>query len=433
MKNRKRIQPQAGMGRREFLKATLATGAALAAPMVFVRNASAQERVLKVVHWKHFVPDYDKYFDVFAKEFGESHKCKVEVDYVATPDLPTAIAADISRSGGHDVFHLNGTGAWLYDNVLVDVTDVAMKLDKEFGGWIPQARDIAVVRGKWLSVPHWFMSFPWIINRGYFHDVGEDYTDKTTWHDIVRIGAKLKKAGHPIGIPISQTPDSNDNLFPTMLSFKATMFDKNGNVSFAKKEIVEVLKFGESLFKETMTDEVLSWDDTSNNRFIASGKGSMICNPISAYRTAAKDQPDVYKNLAIVKPPIGVSGIRVGGARTMSYGIYNFSKVQDLAKEFLYAMNREGLKGMEASTGYNHPYLKAFQKKPMPVIGNEPKLELLQDYQDYVKFIGSPGPMTKTATSMYAKFIVPTMFAEVVKGKAPRTAMEEAEAKMRAV
>jgi hypothetical protein len=41
--------------------------------------------------------------------------------------------------------------------------------------------------------------------------------------------------------------------------------------------------------------------------------------------------------------------------------------------------------------------------------------------------------MTKTATSMYAKFIVPTMFAEVVKGKAPRTAMEEAEAKMRAV
>jgi len=433
MKNRKRNQPQSGMGRREFLKATLATGAALAAPMVFVRSASAQERVLKVVHWKHFVPDYDKYFDVFAKDFGDTHKCKVEVDYVATPDLPTAIAADISRSGGHDVFHLNGTGAWLYDNVLVDVTDVAMKLDKEFGGWIPQARDIAVVRGKWLSVPHWFMSFPWIINRGYFNDVGEDYTDKTTWQDIVRIGAKLKKAGHPIGIPISQTPDSNDNLFPTMLSFKATMFDKNGNVAFAKKEIVEVLKFGEALFRETMTDEVLSWDDTSNNRFIASGKGSMICNPISAYRTAAKDQPDVYKNLAIVKPPIGVSGIRVGGARTMSYGIYNFSKVQDLAKEFLYAMNREGLKGMEASTGYNHPYLKAFQKKPMPVIGHEPKLELLQDYQDYVKFIGSPGPMTKTATSMYAKFIVPTMFAEVVKGKAPRTAMEEAEAKMRAV
>jgi hypothetical protein len=39
------------------------------------------------------VPDYDKYFDVFAKEFGEKNKCKVEADYVATPDLPTAITA----------------------------------------------------------------------------------------------------------------------------------------------------------------------------------------------------------------------------------------------------------------------------------------------------------------------------------------------------
>ena len=58
----------------------------------------------------------------------------------------------------------------------------------------------------------------------------------------------------------------------------------------------------------------------------------------------------------------------------MSYGIYNFSKVQDLGKEFLYTMNKESLRGMEASTGYNHPYLRAFQKKPMPVIGHEPKL-----------------------------------------------------------
>ena len=44
-----------------------------------------------------------------------------------------------------------------------------------------------------------------------------------------------------------------------------------------------------------MTDEVLSWDDSSNNRFIASGKGAVVCNPISAYRTSAKDNPDVYR------------------------------------------------------------------------------------------------------------------------------------------
>ena len=58
----------------------------------------------------------------------------------------------------------------------------------------------------------------------------------------------------------------------------------------------------------------------------------------------------------------------------MSYGIYKFSQVQDLAKEFLYAMNAAGLQGMEASTGYNHPFLKAFLKKPMAaaVLGSIP-------------------------------------------------------------
>ena len=423
------------VGRRDFLKLSLAAGIGLAAPTIFTRKASAQtaERTLKIVQWKHFVPDYDKYFDIFAKEFGEKHNAKVEVDYVGTADLPTAIAADISRGGGHDIFHLNGTGAWLYDKVLVDVSDIANRLSKEFGGYLREAPSIGVVQGKWLAIPSWYISYPYIINSGYFKEVGEQYTDKTSYEDLLRIGAKLKKAGHPVGIPFSQTPDSNDNLLPFMWAYKAYMFDKDGNISFHKKEIVDALKLGSELFNQTMTDEVLSWDDSSNNRFIASGKGAVVCNPISAYRTAAKDNPDVYRNLEIVKTPLGAGGLRINYGRTMSYGIYNFSKVQDLAKEFLYAMNKEGLRGMEASTGYNHPFLDALYKKPMPVIGHEPKLEVLQDFHKDVHFVGFPGPMTKTATAMYAKFIVPTMFAEVAKGKNPRAAMEDAEKKLRAI
>src|SRR6476620_1917217 len=179
MKDRRKNRDGKGLGRREFLKVSLAAGASLAAPMIFTRHASAQEeRVLKIVQWKHFVPDYDKWFDTFAKEFGEKNKCKVEVDYVATADLPTAIAADISRRGGHDVFHLNGTGAWLYDNVSVVVVSFKNKHGREFGGWIPGASGIAEVRGKWLCIPHWFIRYPFIIHRGYFKQVGADYNDK---------------------------------------------------------------------------------------------------------------------------------------------------------------------------------------------------------------------------------------------------------------
>ncbi|MFL5310360.1 MAG: ABC transporter substrate-binding protein [Myxococcales bacterium] len=422
------------LGRRSVLKGLAAGTAAAALPTILMRKASAQqEKTLRIVQWKHFVPDYDRWFTQFAQQFGEKNKCTVQVDYVATPDLPTAIAADISRGGGHDVFHLNGTGAWLYEQVLVDVSDVATKLEKEHGPWIKESTSIGQVKGKWLAIPSWYISYPLIINSGYFKEAGETYTEKTTWQELIKSGAKLKKAAHPFGIPVSNTPDANDDLLPWMWSFDATTFDKDGKVAFKRKEIVEWLRHAKEFYEQTMTEEVLGWDDSSNNRFIASGKGSMVCNPISAYRTAAKDNPDVFKNLAVVKTPLGPKG-RFNGARTMSYGIYNFSKVQDLAKEFLAAMDGpEFLKGFEASTGYNHPFLRAFLKKPMPVIGNEPKLQLLQDFQEDVHFIGYPGPMTKTATSMYAKFIMPTMLAEVCKGKNPRQAMEEAEQKLRGV
>jgi multiple sugar transport system substrate-binding protein len=425
---------QRKLGRRRVLKGLAAGTAAAAVPTILLRKASAQqERTLRIVQWKHFVPDYDRWFTTFAQQFGEKNKCTVQVDYVATPDLPTAIAADISRGGGHDVFHLNGVGAWLYDQVLVDVSDVATRLEKEYGPWIKESESIGKVRGKWLAIPSWYISYPLIINTAYFKQVGETYTDKTTWQDLIKIGAKLKKAGHPFGIPVSNTPDSNDDLLPWMWAFDALTFDKDGKVSFKRKEIVEWLRHAKEFYDQTMTEEVLGWDDSSNNRFIASGKGSMICNPISAYRTAAKDNPETFKNLIITKTPLGPKG-RFNGARTMSYGVYNFCKVQDLAKEFLYAMDGpDFLKGFEASTGYNHPFLRAFLKKPMPVIGHEPKLELLQDFQEDVHFIGYPGPMTKTATSMYAKFIMPTMLAEVCKGKNPRQAMEEAEQKLRGV
>jgi len=313
------------------------------------------------------------------------------------------------------------------------VSDVATRLEKEYGPWIKESTSIGQVKGKWLAIPSWYISYPLIINSGYFKEAGAEYTDKTTWQDLVKIGAKLKKAGHPFGIPVANTPDANDDLLPWMWSFDALTFDKDGKVAFKRKEVVEWLRHAKEFYEQTMTEEVLGWDDSSNNRFIASGKGSMICNPISAYRTAAKDNPDVFKSLSVVKTPLGPKG-RFNGARTMSYGIYNFSKVQDLAKEFLSAMDGpEFLKGFEASTGYNHPFLRGFLKKPMPVIGNEPKLQLLQDFQEDVHFIGYPGPMTKTATSMYAKFIMPTMLAEVCKGKNPRQAMEEAEQKLRGV
>ena len=48
---------------------------------------------------------------------------------------------------------------------------------------------------------------------------------------------------------------------------------------------------------------------------------------------------------------------------------------------------------MIASTGYNMPFLNDIAKKPMPVIGADPKLQVLQDFPKIVAFFGYPGPV----------------------------------------
>jgi multiple sugar transport system substrate-binding protein len=66
------------IGRRTILKGGLAAAAAAAVPTILIRKASAQqENTLKIVQWKHFVPDYDRWFSQFVQEFGEKHKAKV--------------------------------------------------------------------------------------------------------------------------------------------------------------------------------------------------------------------------------------------------------------------------------------------------------------------------------------------------------------------
>ena len=217
------------------------------------------------------------------------------------------------------------------------------------------------MKGKWLAIPHWYIRYPWIVNRGYLNEVKEDYNNKTTYEDILRIGAKLKKAG-PHRHPVLADPGRQRRPLPHHGRLQGVPVRQGGEHLLRREGNRRGPEVGLQPVQGLHDRRGPQLGRPSNNRFIASGKGSS-CNPISASRTAAKDNPDVYKNLEIKPPPLGPAG-RVGGARTMSYGIYKFSQVQDLAKEFLYAMNAAGLQGMEASTGYNHPSSRRSSRSP---------------------------------------------------------------------
>src|SRR4051794_39270304 len=107
----RRTSRHASVTRRRFLKDTgITVAAASAAPMLsapFVSSAFAQTKSLSIVQWSHFVPEYDKWFDNFAKDWGSKNGLNVSVDHIPVGNIAARAAAEASAQSGHDLFGWN--------------------------------------------------------------------------------------------------------------------------------------------------------------------------------------------------------------------------------------------------------------------------------------------------------------------------------------
>ena len=283
--------------RRRFLKETgLTLAAATAAPAIsapFVSRALADTKSLSIVQWSHFVPDYDKWFDNFAKDWGEKNKISVTVDHIPVQNVAARAAAEASAGSGHDLFGWNGSGgAHLYRKFLVDVTSLVEATEKKYGKVSTIGRQIGYNQDDktWSAFPDFYINFPAMYRKSMWDEIG---MKPDTWDNVRIGGAKLKAKGHPVGISLGHSNDPNTTWRGLLWSFGGALQDEAGKkIVLDSKETIEAVKFVAALYKEAMTPEVLSWDDSSNNRYLASGIGSMIINPISAYRTFQKSNPE---------------------------------------------------------------------------------------------------------------------------------------------
>src|SRR4029078_8798643 len=115
--------------------------------------------------------------------------------------------------------------------------------------------------------------------------------------------------------------------------------------------------------RRAMRGEVRSWDDSSNNRYLASGVGSMIINPISAYRTYQKANKKGADGAFVLSPPKGAVRQIMGGASEF-YGVWKFAKNREGAIEFLKSYADHWPEAFKASEGDNNPCLRTLVAKP---------------------------------------------------------------------
>src|SRR5579863_6268345 len=405
--------------RRNFLKdSTFAAGAAGLAPLIsapFVSRALADNKSLSIVQWAHFVPDYDTWFDKFAKDWGDKNKIAVTVDHIPVQNVPARAAAEVSGQSGHDLFGFNGSGgAHLYRKFFINLADLVKETEKKFGAVTTIGKQLGYNAddGSWSAFPDFYINFPGMYQKSLWDGIG---MKPDTWDNVRIGGAKLKAKGKPVGISLGHSNDPSTTWRGLLWSYGASIQDEAGKkIVLDSKEAVEAVKAAAALYKEAMTSDVLSWNDSSNNQYIDSGVGSYIINPISAYRTAQKLNKKLADDIHIIKPPKGPVK-QIMGAASEFYGIWKFAKNKEAAFEFLRHYSANWPEAFKASEGYNNPCFAGLVPKPMPILSNDPtstphdKLSILQDSDQWSAIPGYPGPATPAMDEIYYSFILNDM------------------------
>jgi len=401
----------------------VAVGLAPAVSAPFVSHAFAQSKTLTILQWSHFVPAFDTWFDKFAQDWGTKNGISVTVDHIPEQNIAARAAAEVAAGAGHDLFMWNGAGGpHLYRKYLIDMTKLVEGVEQKYGKVSVIGRQIAYNADDktWSAYPDYYINNPGMYRKSLWDEIG---MLPTTWDDVRIGGAKLKAKGHPVGLSLARSNDPNLAWRGVLWSYGGSVQDQSGkHVTLNSKETLEAVKFVKALYTEAMNDQVLSWDDAGNNKYIDSGVGSYIVNPISAYRSAQQINPKLADDIFVMDPPKGPVRVLVGAASN-SYGIWKFAKNQEAATEFLKYYADHWVDAFKASTGYNMPIFANIVPKPMPILSDDPtshpptKLAVLQDSDKWSAVAGWPGPSWAATDEVYNDFIICDMMTKAATGQ----------------
>ena len=202
---------------------------------------------------------------------------------------------------------------------------------------------------------------------------------------------------------------------------------------------MEAVKVATAIFKAGMDDEVFGWDTQSNNRLLASGRGSFIVNGVSAIRAIEVQDPALASKIGLGPTPGGPAGARAPYIMGV-YVVWRFSRKADLARQFL----------VDLALGYREAFLRSdFYKMPpfpgaAPDLGDllvkdvraEPpgKYGVLIDASAWSTNLGHPGHANAAVGEVLNRHLIPKMFAAAARGeRTPEQAVAEAEAEMRPI
>jgi len=410
--------------RRRFIKqaGAMALTPALA-PQLMGTAQAAPRKSLKIMQWNHFVPAFDEWFNkVFIKQWGEKNDTDVVVTNVAMTSIESRAAAELSKKQGHDLCMFLSPPA-SYEDHVIDHRDIYAECERKYG----KPLDIATrstynpVTKKYYGFSDSYVPDPVNYRKDLWDDVG---VTPSSWQDILDGGRKIKKKhGIPVGIGMSNELDSSMALRSLLTAFGASEQTADGRPSLKSAAALDALKYAKALYTETMTDEIFSWDASSNNRLMLAGKGSLTLNAISITRTGESEKISIADKILLKMPAQGPAA-QLGVMHLMNaYVIWKFAKNIDGAKKFLVDLAGESRNAFLASGFYNFPTFPQLVPDLEKLISNDPKgtppdkYKIFSDAAKWTVNVGYPGYSNPAIDEIWKSWLIPRMFADAASGR----------------
>ena len=426
--------PQGGeraISRRRFIGVTAGATAALSFG-TFIRSGLGAAKV-NVLTWSNTLPAMDDVLREQAKQYTKEKGVEVSFEFINQTDLPTKTAAAVESGAGPDIITLWSDGPHLHAKALIDMDDVTGSLGKELKGWTNIAKDIAVVGKNWKSVPWGIIPICMTYRTDWCKEVG--YTKfPDTYGEMLVMCKKLKEKGHPSGFALGRAiGDGNQSHYPILWAFGGAEVKKDGKtVDINSPGTAKAVDYLRQLFKEGQTEDVLSWDDSSNNRAFLAEQVGVTANAASIYWAEKKNAPqlrDVTDHALFPKGPAG----RFGYSTAISLGVFKFSKSQKESKAFIKWMlePKQYSAWMGIGEGMMAGLLNFYEDDP--VWKKDPKLEVVRQIPKYVRMPGYPAPPSRPAAEAMVKFVIVNMFARGCKGTSTAETIKIAEAELKEI
>jgi len=411
-----------GTSRRHFVRVASGATAGMASWLALGKApAFAQKRELTFLTFNHFVPASDdelrRQAEVFAKQAGVS----VRVDTIAGPQMFAKRAAQAASQSGHDLIATGAADPFLYEQQLVDVGDLVAYLGDRYGGWYPFAKETCLTASGWRAVPWFWVAFTGSYNEVQFKKAG--VPPPKTWDDLLKAGKILKKQGNPIGIAISHCTDASITFWSVLWCNGGKVLEADGKTpAINSDKAAQVIEWYKELYRDAMEPEVLSWDNASNNRFLLSGKGSWIHNPISPYVAAVEKKMPIADEINHHASPGGPGGIH-SATGVNSLAIWKFSKNVSLAKDFIkFLFQKENYNSfITGGSAFNMPPLKGFAEHP--IWASNPKYAPLPKEAEYVHEQGWPAKPNAAVQLIIVNYVLPDIVAKAVNGMPTKRAL----------